>query len=97
MVEIIWTEPALDALDAIAAYIAVDKPKVAQAVVGKVLSATERLGPYPESGRRPPELPQGRYREIIVPPCRIFYRVEKDKLYLVHIQRDAQLLREIRY
>ncbi|WP_417681353.1 type II toxin-antitoxin system RelE/ParE family toxin [Pseudidiomarina aquimaris] len=97
MVEIIWTEPALDELDAIAAYIAVDNPKVAQAVVETVLSATEVLSRYPDSGRRPPELPQGRYREIVVPPCRIFYRIENDKLYLVHVQRDAQQLREIRY
>ncbi len=97
MVEIIWTEPALDELDAIAAYIAVDNPAAAQILVEKVFNATEGLSRYPDSGRRPPELPQGRYREIVVPPCRIFYRIENDKLYLVHVQRDAQQLREIRY
>lgn len=97
MVEIVWTEPALDELDAIAAYIAIDNPAAARTLVEKVLSKTERLARHPESGRRPPELPQGRYRELVVPPCRIFYRVEANKLYLVHVQRDAQQLREIRY
>ena len=97
MVEIIWTAPALDELDAIAAYIAMDNPVAAQIPVEKVFNATEGLSRYPDSGRRPPELMQGRYREIVVPPCRIFYRIENDKLYLVHVQRDAQQLREIRY
>jgi toxin ParE1/3/4 len=32
---------------------------------------------FPELGRKPPELENSTYREIIVNPCRIFYRVDQ--------------------
>ena len=90
MAQIIWTEPALSDLDGIAEYIALDKQSAAIKLVQKVFSSTERLEQFPESGRRPPELQKSRYLEILVNPCRIFYRIEGDKVYILHVMRSER-------
>ena len=93
MAQIIWTEPALLDLNEIAEYIALDKPSAAIGLVQKVFLSVERLEQFPESGRKPPELIKSRYLEIIVGPCRIFYRVEGDKIYILYIMRSERKLR----
>jgi len=94
MAQIIWTEPALLNLNGIAEYIALDKPDAASQLVQTVFSKTEHLEEFPESGRKPPELKKSRYREVIVGPCRIFYRIEKDKVYIVYVMRSEKKLRK---
>ena len=94
MAQIIWTEPALLDLNEIAEYIALDKPGAASHLVQKVFSKTERLEEFPESGRNPAELKKSRYKEIIVGPCRIFYRIEKDKVYILYVMRSEKKLRK---
>ena len=76
MDQVIWTEPALYDLDGIAEYIAFDKVDAAQRLVQKIFENVEHLERFPESGRILPELESSLYREIIVGPCRIFYRCE---------------------
>ena len=94
MVEIVWTEPALLDLNEIAEYIALDTPSAARKLVQKVFSKTERLENFPDSGRKIPELKQSRYKEIIVSPCRIFYRFEDDKVYILYVMRCERQLRK---
>ena len=94
MAQIIWTEPALLDLNGIAEYIALDKPDAASHLVQKVFSKTERLEEFPESGRKPPELKKSRYKEIIIDPCRIFYRSERDKVYILYAMRSERKLRK---
>ena len=94
MAQIIWTEPALSDLDAIAEYIALDKPSAAMKLVQKVFSSTERLEQFPESGRKPPKLQKSRYLEVLVNPCRIFYRIEGDKVYILYVMRSERKLRK---
>ena len=74
MVEIVWTEPAPGDLDAIADYIAVENLDAARALVQRVFAHVGQLRRFPASGSRPPELSGRRYRQIIEPRCRIFYR-----------------------
>jgi toxin ParE1/3/4 len=94
MAQVIWTEPALSDLDAIAEYIALDKPSAAVNLVQKVFSSTDRLEQFPDSGRKPPEFKKSRYLEIIVNPCRIFYRIEGDKVYILYVMRSEKKLRK---
>ena len=94
MARLIWTEPALQDLDEIAEYIALDDVGAAKRLVRKVFDAVEKLEEFPESGRRPPELKRTHYREKIVGPCRIFYRVEKDSVYILYIMRGERQLRD---
>ncbi|GAB2620664.1 type II toxin-antitoxin system RelE/ParE family toxin [Novilysobacter erysipheiresistens] len=93
MVEIIWSEPALADLDAIADFIALEDPAAASALVRRVLSHVERLAAHPASGSRPPELPRGRYRQIVEPPCRVFYRYDDKRVFVLHLMRSEQQLR----
>ncbi|HLV47796.1 MAG TPA: type II toxin-antitoxin system RelE/ParE family toxin [Aliidiomarina sp.] len=93
MAEVIWTEPALYELDAIANYIALDNSIAARALVKEIFTKVERLEMYPQSGRIPPELPHSIYREIIVSPCRIFYREEGSDVFILYIMREERKLR----
>ena len=90
---LIWTEPALADLEAIADYIALDNPVAACRLVERVFESVERLERFPSSGKRPPELPRSPYREIVVTPCRVFYRVEGEAVFLLYVMRAERLLR----
>ena len=93
MARVIWTEPALADLEAIADYIALDNPVAACCLVERVFESMERLERFPASGKRPPELPRSPYREIVVTPCRVFYRVEGEAVFLLYAMRAEPLLR----
>ena len=88
-----WTQPALDDLDDIAGFIALDKPAAAAAFVRRALACVKRLRRFPSSGRRLAELPDSLYREVIVTPCRIIYRLEGSTILVVHVLRGERLLR----
>ncbi len=94
MAQIIWTQPALYDLNEIAEYIALDKISAATQLVQKVFSSTERLEQSPKSGRKPPELNNSKYLEIIVDPCRIFYRIDKKIVYIIYVMRSERKLRK---
>ena len=93
MAEIIWTEPALADLDAIADHIALDDPEAAKELVRRVFRHVEQLASHPKSGPKPPELRGWRYRQIIEAPCRIFYRYDATGVYILYVMRGERLLR----
>lgn len=94
MAEIVWTEPALSDLDAIADYIAVQNRAAAAHLVQRVFSHVEQLVAHPESGSRPSEFPRStRYRQLIEPPCRIFYRHDGRRVMILHVMRSERRLR----
>ena len=93
MAEIIWTEPALADLDAIADHIALDDPEAAKELVRRVFRHVEQLASHPQSGPKPPELRGWRYRQIIEAPCRIFYRYDATGVYILYVMRGERLLR----
>jgi addiction module RelE/StbE family toxin len=93
MAEVVWTEPALADLDAIADYIALDNPAAAAALVQRVFAHVEQLEAHPESGSRPVELGRSRYRQIVEPPCRVLYRYDGKRTYVLFVMRAEQLLR----
>lgn len=92
MAQIKWTEPALNDLDEIAEYVALDKPSAAHKLVKQIFKPAKLLKNFPDSGRHLPELQDTNYREIIVGQCRVFYRVEKNKVYILHIMRSEHEL-----
>jgi len=94
MAQVIWTEPALNDLDAIADYIAIENPVAAAELVKRVLGHVEQLEAHPESGSKPPELKRSRYRHIVEPPCRVFYRYDGEKVLVLYVMRSERLLRK---
>jgi toxin ParE1/3/4 len=93
MAKVTWADPAVQELDAIADYIALDKPEAAHQLVRQVLAAVERLRRFPQMGSLPVELRGLPYRQLVVPPCRVFYRIEKKVVYILHVVRGEQLVR----
>ncbi len=91
MAEVIWTEPAVTDLDAIADYIALDNPAAASAFVQRVVAHVEQLAEHPQSGSRPAELQGWRHRQIVEPPCRVFFRHDADRVYILFVMRSERL------
>tara|TARA_R110001583_G_scaffold19176_1_gene75402 strand:- start:38269 stop:38568 length:300 start_codon:yes stop_codon:yes gene_type:complete len=94
MAEIIWTNPALEDLNDIAEYIALSHLLAAEKLVSKIFDKVERLEMFPESGKKPIELTNLNYREVVVNPCRIFYKIDNDKIYILHVMRQERELRK---
>ena len=94
MAEVIWTEPALNDLDAIADYIALDNPVAARELVQRVFKHVDQLIAHPDSGSTPRELRGWRYRQIVESPCRIFYRRDDDTLYILYVTRGERQVRK---
>jgi plasmid stabilization system protein ParE len=94
MAEIIWTEPALTDLDAIADYMALDNPDAARGLVQRIFKRVEQLAAHPDSGSVPAELRGGRYRQLVESPCRVFYRHDGGRVYVLHVMRVERQLRK---
>lgn len=94
MAEIIWTEPALSDLNDIAEYIALENIVAAKRLVQSIFSKVERLETFPDSGRIPPELEYLSYREVVVNPCRVFYKQDDDKVFILFVMRGERDLRK---
>jgi toxin ParE1/3/4 len=93
MARLIWTEPALEDLGQIADYIALDDPIAAKRLVRRVFAKAELLEKFPEMCPVPHDLPQSRYRHMVVRPLRIFYRIEDDCVLIVYVMRAERLLK----
>lgn len=94
MAEIVWTDAALDQLEEVAEYIALDKPEAASGLMKNVFSTVDRLEEFPDSGHVPPEMPNSVYRELYVRPCRIFCRCDADVVFILHVMREERQLRK---
>ena len=64
------------------------------------LEDVEQLEAHPESGSYPPELRRSsrRYRQIVEPLCRVFYRYDRHsrKLYVLYVMRGEMRFRKSR-
>lgn len=94
MAQVVWTEPALHDLEAIADYIALEDPQAARGLVQRVFRHVEQLVAQPESGSRPPEMRQSRYRQIVEPPCRVFYRYDGSRVFVLYVMRGEMRFRK---
>jgi len=96
MAEIIWTESALADLESIAEYIALDNPNAASKFIADVFLKTDRLECFPDSGKIVEELSEFNYRELLVRPIRVLYKlVQNEVIILGVIRQERDLLRYI--
>ena len=88
---VLWTEQARADLAAIRAFISQDSPHYASVIVSRLIAATERLVPFPESGRAVPEFGDSLVREVVHRPYRIVYRlVGVDELHVLTVHHASQ-------
>jgi plasmid stabilization system protein ParE len=97
MARLVWTHRATVDLNEIADFIAFDNYSAAIRLTGRIFSHVEQLVRHPLSGSVPPELPNSEYRQIVEPPCRIFYKIRGDTIYIVHVLRTESILRPSRF
>lgn len=77
--QLIWSPMAKYDLKNIADFIAEDNTSAAKRFVNSLFQSVERLSDFPESGRIVPEFNDPAIREVIRNPCRIVYRVNREK------------------
>lgn len=92
MAEVIWTDTALNDIDAIAEYISIDSQFYATEFVKKVLTASNELEKFAEIGKIVPELPSYDYREILFKRYRIIYLIKANIVYIISVHHSSRLL-----
>jgi len=96
--EIIWARVAEKDLNEIIDYIAMDSPENALKILKKIKNKTSSLYTMPERCRIVPELKdQGimQYRELILSPWRIMFRVTKMKVYVLSVLDSRRNIEDI--
>jgi plasmid stabilization system protein ParE len=86
-----FTPGARRELLAALAYLQRENPPAAVAFRRKVERAVRRLERFPASGRPIPEFPDLPHREVVLPPYRLFYRVERRTLWVVAVWHGARI------
>lgn len=91
-----WAEAAVRDLEELVSYIAADSPPNAERILDKLEKRARALGSAPARGRVVPELAHfgiRSWRELLVKPYRILYRIEADTVNILAVldgRRDLQ-------
>lgn len=86
--QVVWAAVAEHDLREIIGYISVESPGNALRILQKIKEKASILHTLPEKGRIVPELQdQGisQYRELIIPPWRLIYRIAKHEIYVLSV------------
>src|SRR6266404_7955241 len=87
-----WSPRAIDDVDAIAAYIALDSESYAASVVRTILEKTRSLSEFPYMERVVPEFGDDAIREVFAYSYRIVYRIEVDEITIAAVIHGKRLL-----
>jgi len=96
--DVIWSETSEKDFMGMVEYIAADSPSNAFGVFKEIKQKASSLYTFPDRGRIVPELQdQGivLYRELIVPPWRIIYRISKKSVYVLSVLDSRQNVEDI--
>lgn len=89
--KVIWSNEAIDDLDAIVEYIARDSAFYAASFAQEILEVSRSLNQFSKRGRIVPEINDDSIRELIVRQYRLIYHVGLSRvviLGLIHGRRD---------
>ncbi len=95
---IFWTKTAREDLFEIIEYIKIDSSTIAFKILDKIESEVSRLADFPQHGRVVPELKDlnvYRYREIIISPWRVIYRIEQQKIFIMAVMDGRRNVEDI--
>jgi toxin ParE1/3/4 len=96
--EVRWSETSENDLISIVQYIVDDNPYQAYEVFKSIKEKASNLRVFPNRSRIVPELlEQGvtQYRELIIPPWRIMYRVAENEVYVLSVLDSRQNVEDI--
>ncbi|MDI3536974.1 MAG: type II toxin-antitoxin system RelE/ParE family toxin [Eubacteriaceae bacterium] len=96
--QILWSNQAKVDLAEMIEYIAVEDQALALKILKKIEGKVIRLEQFPESGRFVPELEAFNivtYREIIISPWRIIYRLEEKHVLIISVLDSRRNLEDL--
>lgn len=96
--EVEWSKTSEKDLVAIIEFIADENPSHAYEVFREIRRKASHLSAFPERGRVVPEFQdQGitQYRELIIPPWRMIYRVSERKVYVLSVLDSRRNIEDI--
>lgn len=87
MKRIVWTDEAIDHLEAIVTYVSVYDPAAAERLGRKLIELADSLMEFPERGR---DAGDGRREMTTVWPYILRYRVEAERVIILRIRHGAR-------
>ena len=88
--KVVYTEPALQDLDEITAWLHANYPGVGRALEHRLSIVVAHIARWPESMRRSTRQPDIRVAPLGRYPYKIFYRVRDDAIEILHIHHAAR-------
>ncbi|MBI9083022.1 MAG: type II toxin-antitoxin system RelE/ParE family toxin [Desulfobacterales bacterium] len=96
--QVLWTDVAENDLKEIIEYISIRNPSNAKKILQKIKSKASSLYTLPEKGRVVPELQEqgiSQYRELIISPWRLIYRIAEKEIYVLSLFDSRQNVEDI--
>jgi addiction module RelE/StbE family toxin len=94
MVEVKWSDQAIQDIDNIAEYISLDSIHYAELQVSDFFERAEVLNEYPMAGRIVPEIKDKSIRELIVGSYRLIYVIlREERIDILTVYHSARLLK----
>ena len=90
---IVWSDPAVDDLEAAVTFIAKDSDAYARSLAQLAVDAADSLRKFPNRGHRLPDPKLARFRELIIGSYRLVYLVEKKRVLIVAVMHGHRALR----
>ena len=88
--KVIFTEPALDDLEEIRAYIEQNYPSIRRSFERRLTAVIAHIGRWPEGSRRVAARPSVRVMPLIRYPYKVFYQVTEQGVEVLHIRHGAR-------
>ena len=88
--KVVFTSAALADLDDILGYTAANYPTLLGPVELRIRAVVERIGRWPESARRVDERANVRVVSVRRYPFKIFYRIDGDRVEILHILHTSR-------
>ena len=96
--KVIWASSAVRDLENIIDYIALANPLNAKQILSKIKKSVSNLYLSPQRGRIVPELQEQGilvYRELIITPWRVVYRITEHKVFILTVFDSRQNIEDI--
>ena len=73
--------------------ISVNNLEAAGYLVSHFFQIVDRSETHPRSRKKIDEYRAPNYRELVINPCRVFYRIDKESISILHVMRQEQQLK----
>jgi plasmid stabilization system protein ParE len=88
--KLLWTDAALDQLEAIRDYHAQTSPEYARRLAARVVNRSEQIMAFPHAGRMVPEYEIDEVRQVTEDSYRIIYLIKEEQIEVLAIIHTAR-------